>query len=126
VSKPPARWNSADEARFSGDIGILAELFYRVEATAFAVNPIEPDLSAIRINLTRGDGEDRIRVVQSSAASDASLAVVAESFAGILPQDRQARLDLLTRLLWNELARVELDDQMRREAEKHLGAKINE
>ena len=63
-AKPPARWISADEARFIEEVGNLAELFYKVEATAFHDNASQPAIQAIRLNLTRGDGVDVVRVIE--------------------------------------------------------------
>jgi hypothetical protein len=102
IAKPPSRWTSADQARFSEEVSALAELFHRVEATAFSSNDDTPAVDAIRLNLTRGDGEDLVRVIEPRAA-DADLSRVADSFYGLLPQDAHARLDVLTRLLWKEL-----------------------
>jgi hypothetical protein len=105
VAKPPSRWGSGDEARFSEEISALAELFHRVEATAFSASGDTPAIDAIRLNLTRGDGEDLVRVIEPRT-DDADLSRVAESFSGLLPQDRHARLDVLARLLWKELSAV--------------------
>ena len=109
VSKPPSRWAAGDEGRFCDEISTLAELFYRVEATAFKLADDTPATDAIRVNLTRGDGEDLVRVIESPRNSESNLSAVAEVFAGLLPQNRQARLDVLTKLLWKELAATNAD-----------------
>jgi hypothetical protein len=121
VSKPPSRWASGDEARFSDEISNLAELFYKVEATAFGSESDTPTVDAIRVNLTRGDGEDLVRVVEPTRNSDSNLTLVAEAFAGLLPQERQARLDVLTKLLWSELmtANIEIRSQSSSDAERN-------
>ena len=64
IAKPPARWISADEARFIEEVGTLGELFYKVEATAFHDNASQPATEAIRLNLTRGDGVDVVRIIE--------------------------------------------------------------
>jgi hypothetical protein len=102
VSKPPSRWVAGDEARFGHEMGELAELFNKVEALCFAGEGLAPPADAIRLNLTRGDGEDLVRVLQPRAVDD-DLRHHAELLNGRLPQDPALRLHLLTRMLWNEL-----------------------
>lgn len=102
VSKPPARWSQGDEARFAEEVGMLGELFHKVEATAFREGAMQPAQEAIRLNLTRGDGEDLVRIV-APMAEDQDLEGLAEVLRGRLPQDAGLRLQVLTRLLWSEL-----------------------
>ncbi len=102
VARPPTSWTSADEARFAEEVGSLAELFHKVEAAAFRDGKSPPAVNAIRINLTRGDGEDLVRIVEPRPEND-DLAQEAELLRGRLPQDRNLRLQLLTELLWTEL-----------------------
>lgn len=102
VSKPPARWLSSDEARFCEDIAALSELFHKVEATAFPDGAQTPALNTIRLNLTRADGSDVVRIVEALATPQ-DLADEIEVLRKRLPQDRQVRLEILTQLVWNEL-----------------------
>jgi len=102
VSKPPARWAPGDEARFSEEIGALSELFHKVEATAFRSGSTTPAVDAIRLNLTRGDGEDRVRVIEPRP-DDRDVSAEAELLRGRLPQDRMLRLQLLAHLMWTDL-----------------------
>jgi hypothetical protein len=102
VGKPPARWISADEARYIEEVGTLAELFYKVEATAFHDNASQPDMEAIRLNLTRGDGVDVVRIIESNAA-EGDIGTEVDVLRGRLPQSKLLRLQLLTQLLWDEL-----------------------
>ncbi len=104
VSKPPARWASGDEARFCEEIAALAELFQKVEAAAFGNGVEVPAVSAVRLNLTRGDGTDFVRVIEPRAENDSGIQDSLSNFKNMLPQDRQTRLDVLTRLLWDELS----------------------
>jgi hypothetical protein len=105
VARPPARWASGDEARFSEEVGTLSELFYKVEATAFHNDADPPAIEAIRLNLTRGDGEDLVRVIEPQP-EDSDLQQQAELLRGRLPQDRNFRIQVLTQLLWAELKAV--------------------
>ncbi len=102
VAKPPARWGPGDEARFGEEIGALSELFHKVEATAFRSDAAPPMIEAIRLNLTRGDGEERVRVIEPRP-DDRDLVAEAELIRGRLPQDRLLRLQLLAHLMWTDL-----------------------
>jgi len=121
IAKPPSRWLPGDEARFSEEISALADLFYRVESAAFGAGQNAPTLEAIRVNLTRGDGEDLLRVVQPIVNADAKVDSVAESFAGLLPQDQSVRFHVLTKLLWNEFAAAKDDRVVERHAARERG-----
>jgi hypothetical protein len=102
VSKPPARWAPGDEGRFGEEIGALSELFHKVEATAFQSEGTTPKVDAIRVNLTRGDGEDRVRVIEPQP-DGTDIADQAKVLRSRLPQDRTARLELLAHLMWIDL-----------------------
>lgn len=101
VSKPPAKWLAADEARFDEEAGMLAEHFCKTEAAAFAHPEMPPQIEAIRLNLTRGDGADVVRVVEGP--TDEDLVKQADALAGRLPRDAGLRMRLLTELMWREL-----------------------
>jgi len=116
VSKPPARWASGDEARFCEEIAALAELFQKVEAAAFGAGGEAPVPSAVRLNLTRGDGTDLVRIIEPSTEDDLGIQTSLSGFEKMLPQDRHTRLDVLTRLLWNELSASDALDTDKEEA----------
>ncbi|MFT3975707.1 MAG: hypothetical protein QM688_01120 [Sphingomonas bacterium] len=101
VARPPHKWGPGEEARFSETVGELASLFYKVEATAFGEGETAPSLDAIRLNLTRGDGQDLLTIVQPTAGDD--IQSEAEQWRRRLPQDSRLRLHLLSQLLWEEL-----------------------
>ncbi len=102
VSKPPSRWSAGDEARFGEEVGTLGELFHKIEATAFRDGAATPALTSIRLNLTRGDGEDLVRIMDPGP-EDEDLSRLAASLRSALPGDARRRLQLLTQLLWTEL-----------------------
>ena len=116
VSKPPARWASGDEARFCEEIAALAELFQKVEAAAFGAGAEAPALSAVRLNLTRGDGIDLVRIIEPRTEDDSRIQASLSGFEKMLPQDRHTRLDVLTRLLWNEVSASDSLDSAKEEA----------
>ncbi|MCW7545173.1 ATP-binding protein [Aurantimonas litoralis] len=117
ISKPPARWAPGDEARFNEEVGALVDLFIKVEATAFPAqvregqrnDGIQPDRSAIRINLTRGDGEDVFDFVRDNEL--AGPALDAGELVRHLPSDPAMRKRLLVELLWEELNKGRPDSQ---------------
>ena len=116
VSKPPARWASGDEARFCEEIAALAELFQKVEAAAFGAGSEAPAPTAVRLNLTRGDGKDFIRVIEPRTEDDSDIQASLSSFERMLPQHGRARLGVLTHLLWNELSASDSPDTANEEA----------
>ena len=116
VSKPPARWALGDEVRFCEEIAALAELFQKVEAAAFGAGGEAPAVSAVRLNLTRGDGIDLVRIIEPRTEDDSGIQALLSGFEKMLPQDRHTRLDVLTRLLWNELSACDTLDTAKEEA----------
>jgi hypothetical protein len=105
VAKPPSRWLPGDEVRFTEEIGALAEVFARVESTIFSSSEGRPDVDAIRLNLTRGDGRDLVRVlhpVSLDKGDQESMLALAKR----LPQGETQRIQILANLLWEELERV--------------------
>ncbi len=105
VAKPPARWMPGDEARFTEEIAALAELFAKVESTAFSTSEDRPDAEAIRLNITRGDGRDLVRVLHPIDL-DAADQKKMETFTDWLPQGDAQRIQILASLLWQELSRT--------------------
>lgn len=102
VARPPSRWMPGDEVRFGEEIGALAELFAKVEAAAFSGVDDRPAVDAIRLNLTRGDGQDLVRVLQDVKLSPKDK-VSLDALAANLPQGDAKRIQFLTNLLWREL-----------------------
>ena len=126
VAKPPKQWSSADEARFADEVGALAELFHRVEATAFGHGgSTAPATEAVRVSLTRADGVERVRVVQPESSGAEPPEDLVRAASARLPQSRALRLQILSRLLWEELeaadGQPELEDTSGTVAASHLG-----
>lgn len=105
VAKPPARWLPGDEVRFTEEIGALAEIFDKVESTVFSTSEDRPDVDAIRLNLTRGDGRDLVRVLHPVALDDADRDAL-NALEKRLPQGERQRIQILANLLWQELERI--------------------
>jgi len=101
VAKPPSKWLAADEARFAEEAGALSEHFRKTEAAAFSRADMAPRPDAVRVNLTRGDGEDLVCIVDPG--EDEDLRQEAELLSGRLPKDAQLRRRLLAELMWREL-----------------------
>lgn len=104
LSRPPKKWAVGDEARFQEEIGVLAEVFVKVEAAAFTRGDERPAQDAVRLNLTRGDGRDAVLVVNPSDLDAADLEQL-DSLRQRLPQAAPLRVKFLTQLLWDELAK---------------------
>jgi len=102
TSKPPAKWLAGDEARFVEECGGLADLFRKTEAAAFTNPELVPTVNAVRLNLTRGDGEDLVRIVHSAKAG-VDLLKEMDALSDRLPQDQSLRIELLAEMLWREL-----------------------
>ena len=60
------------------------------------------DRAAVRINLTRDDGEDRVLILDASAR-DAVRVDDLKAARGHLPKDKANLMRLLMDLLWDEL-----------------------
>lgn len=105
VAKPPSRWLPGDEVRFTEEIGALAEVFARVESTIFSSSEDRPAVDAIRLNLTRGDGRDLVRVLHPVSLDDGDQEAM-QALAKRLPQGETQRIQILANLLWQELERV--------------------
>jgi len=105
VAKPPSRWLPGDEVRFIEEIGALAEVFARVESTIFSSSEDCPDVDAIRLNLTRGDGRDFVRVLHPVSLDKGDQESM-QALAKRLPQGEAQRIQILANLLWEELERV--------------------
>lgn len=102
VARPPAKWMPGDEARFGEEIGALAELFKKVEAAAFSGSNGQAAPDAVRVNLTRPDGQDFVQVVDNITLTPTEMRVM-EDLASMLPQGEHKRVQLLTNLLLREL-----------------------
>ncbi|WP_313195993.1 ATP-binding protein [Shinella zoogloeoides] len=102
VSKPPGRWLPGDEVRFIEEMGALAEVFAKVESTVFSTSDDRPDVDAIRLNLTRGDGRDLLRVLHPVTLDEDDQDLM-RTLAKRLPQGETQRVQILTNLLWLEL-----------------------
>ncbi len=105
VAKPPSRWLPGDEVRFTEEIGALTEVFARVESTIFSSSEDRPDVDAIRLNLTRGDGRDLVRVLHPVSLDKGDQESM-QALAKRLPQGETQRIQILANLLWEELERV--------------------
>ena len=90
----------------------LAGRFHRVESTLFLDDNATNVSSAIRLNLTRNDGQDLVRIIEQ-CPNDEHVLKVAEAMAEVLPVERHIRLEVLTRLLWRELEDPEQDQGLK-------------
>ena len=104
VSKPPARWTVTDEASALDEIDVLAATFTRVETTAFADEGEDPNLTAIRLGLTNGDGSEVARVVRIRGEDETAVQELAARIEHVLAEARDLKLAAISRVLWSHLS----------------------
>ena len=102
LSKPPARWTGSDVERWRSEISSLGHTFLSVEAAAFSAGS-DPISSAVRLGLTRADGNERARVVDVAAADTPEAAPLISEIDSILSRSQNARVAILYKLLWEAL-----------------------
>lgn len=103
LSKPPARWTVADETRAMDEIDMLTATFCRVEATAFTGAGDEPDVTAMRLILTQGDGAEEAFVVRTHAEDEPIVQALAARLEAVLAGSGELRLAALARVLRSSL-----------------------
>ena len=111
ISKPPTRWGAEDETRCLEELATLGGLFHRVEVVAFDRGRERPSLDAVRISLTRADGEDRVQIIEN-ATLDPRVEQDLAALRNHLPLGRDERLQFLMKLLWEELVVTSIDDEI--------------
>ena len=103
VSKPPAQWTAADEARAIYEIELLSALFCRVEATAFSSGEYDPQANAVRLGLTNSDGSEVARVVRIRDEDEADVQEWTAKLEQVLGEVTTFKLAAISRVLWNGL-----------------------
>lgn len=104
ISKPPARWTVADEARAIDEIDLLTATFCRVEATAFTGAGDEPNIEAVRLVLTQGDGTEEALVVRTRVEDEPRLQTLVVQLERALADSGELRLAALARVLKSSLS----------------------
>ena len=103
VSKPPAQWTTADEARAIYEIELLSALFCRVEATVFASGDYEPHANAVRLGLINSDGSEVAKVVRIRDEDEIAVQDLTAKVDQVLAEVRDLKLAAVSRVLWNSL-----------------------
>lgn len=103
IAKPPARWNAADEQRCLDELASVSQLFHRVETAAFENGSLHGDKDAVLVKLTQASGDDRGLVVQSAKLSQASERLVEKIGKELNAKSKAERLQILARLMWDDL-----------------------
>ena len=95
LGKPPVRWLDRDVDTWRSQLAELTSHFLRVEATAFGET--ESVRNAVRVSLTRGDGEERAVIVDIGQLDDTQ----AEAIGAIkrLAEGANLSLDTVAALL---------------------------
>lgn len=81
----------------------MGEQFLRVEAAAFPSAASEPVKTAVRIGITRADGQEVARVIDMRPESEEGLLRIVSEVEKVILQAKGDRLAVLYRLLWDEL-----------------------
>lgn len=110
MNKPPARWTGSDLANWTNEIAVLGETFLRVEATAFGTGP-EPRRTAVRIGLTRADGREIARVIETRPELEEDVARAVTEIDRVLSSSKADRLAVLYRMLWEDLGGADEDSE---------------
>lgn len=103
ISRPPSRWTATDEIRAMDEIDVLTGIFRRVEATAFTGVEVGPDVTAMRIVLTQGDGMEEALVVRTRTEDEPRLQTIAAKLEAALVGSGELRLAALARVLKSSL-----------------------
>ncbi|MCI0575501.1 MAG: hypothetical protein L0331_04765 [Chloroflexi bacterium] len=103
ISRPSARWTVTEETRAMDEIDVLTAMFCRVEATAFTGAEDEPDVMAMRLVLTLGDGMEEALVVRTRVEDEPRLQTLAAKLEAALIDSGELRLAALARVLKNSL-----------------------
>ncbi len=103
VSKPPSQWLDRDESSFIYNLGELAARFKRAESTAFETSGTVIE-NALRICLTRSDGEERTKIISTSERSDFSLTLIKRKLDSIINEYGPESLIALSDILWQKMS----------------------
>lgn len=95
LSKPPVRWLDHDVALWRSRLADVAAQFLRVEAAAFGSG--EATRNAVRVSLTRADGQERAVIVDIEGLSEHQ--ATALGAIGRLASDANLSLDRVAALL---------------------------
>ncbi len=108
-SKPPRQWLDADEASFADEVARLAESFHAVESLLFVQgNVISSGGSALRVAVTRPDGEAIGRVVHVEPAEATEVSALERRIEEVL-EGSETRVGLVAaaRVFWKALEKDE-------------------
>ena len=103
ISKPPNRWNGADEQRCLDELTSVSQLFHRVETAAFENGGLQGDKDAMLVKLTQASGADRGLVIQGTKLSKTSERLVEEIGERLQTKNKAERVQILARLMWDDL-----------------------
>jgi hypothetical protein len=81
------------------EIDILTATFCRLEATAFTEIDEEPDVTAVRLVLTQGDGIEEAFVVRTRVEDEQELQDLAKKVEDTLVDSKEFRLAALARVM---------------------------
>ena len=106
-AQPPARWRDKDADKYEQEIDALCGQFARVEATILGAaafgNRQGADGEAIRVSLTRHDGQEQDRIVYLSENESAKAEEIEKKLADLLQLHGRVGLAATSRALWKAM-----------------------
>lgn len=106
LSKPPAKWAGADEARCSDELSVLASAFLRLESLALVMHDAdgaEERGRSVRVGVTGSNGSELERIIRFPEAEMPLIDEAVRRLSTMLPPERAIRVAALVRLLETEL-----------------------
>ena len=106
-AQPPARWRDNDADKYAGEIDALCGQFTRVEATILGAAAFGErqgaDGEAIRVSLTRHDGQEQDRIVYLSGDESIEVEAIEAQLAELLQRHGRVGLAATSRALWKAM-----------------------
>jgi hypothetical protein len=78
-------------------------MLLRVEATALTGFTADPDIKAVRLGLTRGDGVEAARVVYIQSGDEPVVGKLAKEIERVLEARSDLKLAVISQVLWDSL-----------------------
>jgi len=108
-SKPPAKWTDLDVEFFKSEVGRLAAMYRRVEATTFDKNAFRA-AAAIRVAVTLPDGTDVSQVLHVAPDEEPRARELQEIIAELIRSDGRIALTAASRAIQEKLNATTLTD----------------
>ena len=102
-SMPPNKWTDADESKFHSELFALSAKFRRLESFDFSKNSARSGDTAIRIAITKTDGDERDQVIHVADKDEKRIAEIEQQISAILKGSHRIGLAATARAFWNAI-----------------------